>query len=447
MRAREFISESKGIFGRKEGDAFVDDLGHPITFKNVDIYPSTKAGDMFPDQESMDDAISQVTNKTNIESINARNSSTRAFAVATFVHQDGKEEVILKYFNRVPSNLMGSWKNNEVPRGWKLQTKTAQKARSGLSPQDLIKTDKPFVDVESVIATVEKNGAAPEIVEGLRMAAEGKMPVFRGQAQNLEAIRDQLGEIIQPIAIVSGLIRGDIDKAGSTILQTPFANCRMTWPMSRTSELIDSSFYNPDNGASVGISSKGGKGAAASVGNLWASIKKADREKNVALLQENKTVVDVVKTLVENPAKEGPLVLALDRGLISQELANEVRALLKKPKISMDELSPEASEMFRAFGSQPNAPGYNIALVLLSNIAKTAAADVNKDPAFSKGCLAFLNQASIVQIYTSAAARGEDAVITGFKSVYPPNYSGTAKLDAGKNYTSTQIKGKISFQL
>jgi len=41
--------------------------------------------------------------------------------------------------------------------------------------------------------------------------------------------------------------------------------------------------------------------------------------------------------------------------------------------------------------------------------------------------------------------RGEDAVLKGFKAVYPPNFEGKILVDGGKNYYSSRVQGKLAF--
>lgn len=41
--------------------------------------------------------------------------------------------------------------------------------------------------------------------------------------------------------------------------------------------------------------------------------------------------------------------------------------------------------------------------------------------------------------------KGEDAVLSDFKAVYPPNFEGQIKVDGGKNYYSSRIQGKLAF--
>ena len=41
--------------------------------------------------------------------------------------------------------------------------------------------------------------------------------------------------------------------------------------------------------------------------------------------------------------------------------------------------------------------------------------------------------------------QGDDARVTGWEAVYPPNFQGTVEIDGSKNYYSSRIGGKFAF--
>ena len=88
---------------------------------------------------------------------------------------------------------------------------------------------------------------------------------------------------------------------------------------------------------------------------------------------------------------------------------------------------------------------YNAGLHLLSSIAKHVANRLNAMPKMSQGIQAFMNQSSMVQIYLDMKVKGQDAVVTGFRSIYPPNFEGTMVIDAGKSYFATAKPSKFAF--
>jgi len=446
MKAIEFLEESRGLFGRSQGDVFVDDNGNEIKFDHIDMMPSDQPNDAYKDEKTMLKDLNTLTASAGVEpvQVNMRNERARAFAVATLKHADGSEEQWIKWFIKVPNNLLGSWANKEVPAEgprWALKTKTAQKARSGLTPQDLIKTDKESFDtVPGIVDRIAPNLPDP-IREGVGMVASGKLPaVFVGQKENMEAIRDHLGEIIQPIGLMSGVIKGDAEKAAQQVLGAPYSKCKVVWPQSKNTGLIDSYFIGP-SGKTLGVSSKGDKGANASVQNIEKAIAEAPEQ----LRKKHTKALGIINAISQATAKQGPAVLGLKLGLISEEELTELMTYVNTPGKRARNLSPNLKAYMRKIQADPTKTGYSVGYHILAGLAKEVCDVVNMNPSFSKACLDFLNQSSIIQVYTEAKTSGNDVQITGFRSVYPPNFQGQVILTSAKTYYSSGIKGKFTF--
>lgn len=447
MRQHEFIQplwEAKGLFGRKPGDVFIDDNNESARFVKVTMYPSK---DAFPDIEQCDHAKAEIEKQTGIKIlwVNAHNKKYLAFAIAELKLDNGEPMLWGRHYQAVPKNLQGSWGNNETPGTWHLQTRSAKKMKTGLTPQDLIGSEQAFSNTAQLLNWIESRGANEEIMTGLQQLAQGQLPVFTGQAENLEAIRDYLGEIMQPIALWQGMITGDADLARREVLKSPWKSCQVQWPQGKNNNLVDSNFVSK-KGAVLGISSKGASGANASSANIWSAIVKAQDNNRTDLLEEHAEMIDIMKMINDNSAEEGPLQLALRFDLASAKLVAEIRSLLQKGVTDPSKISRTAQALFNEYGSKQDVPGFQVGYVLLANLAKKVSKHINMDPTFGQGCLAFLNQASILQVYTQARVQGNDVAITGFSAIYPPEYSGTVYLDAGKNYFSSRIAGKLSFK-
>lgn len=449
MRFREFTSESKGIFGRKQGDSFINDNGVEASFQYAKMFPSEIVDDGYENLNLALKAVKALEKKLSntIEWINKPTNSSKAFAIASLQDASGNNIYWGKWYTKVPGQLIKTWKNDAVPPGWSLNTKNALKSKSGLTPQDLVNSRSQFPNANKIIDMVAKNGASPEIINGLKMAANGKMPVFKNMAPKFEAVRDHIGEIVQPIALISGLIQGDAEKARSQILQAPWNKCQVFFPQGKNANLVDSEFVNPATGIKLGISSKGDKGANASVKNLHDAVLKAKSENNTKLLRTHKDAIAIITEFGEKSAKIGPLDLAVSMNIISTAARTEILKLMDIDKVDTSGLSKEAKYIFQSFGSRTNTKGYRTGYVLLANAAKLLADKINQDPKFGKSCLALLNQSNIIQIYSSAKVQGNDVVFTGFRSVFPPDFKGTILLDAGKYYTSAGPGGKMAFEI
>ena len=447
MRQDEFIQplwEAKGLFGRKPGDTFTDDNNQSARFAKITMYPDK---DSFPDIDQCDAAKLQIEKQTGqkILWVNSRNKNYLAFAIAELVLDNGETMLWGRHYQSVPKNLIGSWGNNETPGTWHLQTRSAKKMKTGLTPQDLIGSEQAFANTAQLLDWIESRGANEEIMAGLRQLAQGQMPVFVNQAENLEAIRDYLGEIMQPIALWQGMIGSDADLARREVLRAPWKSCQVQWPQGKNNNLVDSNFVSK-KGAVLGISSKGASGANASSANIWSAIVKAQENNRSDLLEEHADMIDIMQVINDNSAEDGPLKLALRFELITPKLATEIRTVLQKDLTDPNKLSKTAQALFAEYGSKQDVPGFKVGYVLLANVAKNVSKHINLVPSFGEGCLAFLNQASILQVYTQARVQGNDVVVTGFSAIYPPEYNGTVYLDAGKSYFSSRISGKISFK-
>jgi hypothetical protein len=445
MRAYQFVSEAKGIFGRKIGDVYINDNGQRATFKQALIYPDDDIA--YADHQTALTAVQRVQRGIGKEItwVNRETPQSNAFGIAFLNGEDG--EIILwgRWYKSVPVNLITSWKNDEIPAGWVRSGKTAEKAVSGMTPQDLIKTADQFSDVDKLLDVIENNGASPEIMDGLRMVASGaKTAIFKNMAEKLTSVRDHLGEIITPIALISGVIKDtNSDNAAKEILKTEYKNCSFYFPQEKNNNLSDSEFVAP-SGGKLKISTKGNKGATASIKNIYDIMFDKNNAKLVETYQDQ---VDIVTNIVKSGQRFAPLNLGIQLGIIDESLKDEILRQIASKVNRPETMSDDAKRLFIAYGSKESSPGYNIGYVLLANCAKKVAETLNKDPEFNKALLAFLQQGSVIQIYTDAKSVGNDVHITGFRTVYPPQFSGKVQITASKTYLSTGIKGNFTFDI
>ena len=230
----------------------------------------------FDDDEKRDTAIDNIKQSANsdIEWVNLPNKGTLAFAIATLTNSETNEKTLWgRYFREITPNMMGKWSNKEVPMGWKLQHNTALKMEAGLDPQHLIATGKWIGSTQDVINIIKQNGGdnpvVPKLINALEDLSSGTMPMFTAEREQLPAIRDYFGEIMGPIALRGGLdSNGQSETARKELINNAsWEDCQIRWPQEMNYALVDSLFKGP-NGAEVGISSKGGKGASAGVSNI-----------------------------------------------------------------------------------------------------------------------------------------------------------------------------------
>jgi hypothetical protein len=452
MRANQFITEAKGLFGRIEGDKFVNANGQEAEFRRIDFYPDPDQA-QFESPEARDETIKKYEDdlKGKITWTNSPNSGALAFAVAVLNDREGGQLLWGRYLKQTKHNMLGTWENKAVPPGWSLATKGAVKLQAGYDPQNLIKTENQFMSTDQVIQTVTQN--SPERVketfkQNLQKLAQGRADiVFPGMAEQMEAVRDYFGEIMQPLALAGGVILGQAEQARQVLADgANWKNCKMMWPMSMNAALCDSFLIAP-NGQEIGISSKGGAGAKASAKNLHDAYLKAKEEGNEDLIESSQYTINIVRMIAENTAFVGPFEIGkyLNVAQINDNLRNEVEGYIKSGKTDFDGISEDARTLLSGFKVNNEVKGFNTGYAVMAAVAKTVAKEINKNPEFTKGALALLNQSSIIQVYTAMNKRGEDAVLKGFKAVYPPNFEGKILVDGGKNYYSSRVQGKLAF--
>jgi len=450
MKIKHIITEAKGIFGRNAGDPFVHTDGRKANFQSVEAYPDPQM-ERFEDQEQVALAIKEFedNNKCKIEWVN---QPTGAYAFAVAILNDGDSLIYWgRYLRQTKANMLGVWDNKQIPQGWSLATTGAKKLQAGYDPQHLIKTENKFMSTRQVVNTVKSN--APDEVknifsQNLTKLASGRGDItFPGMADQMEAVRDYFGEIMQPLALAGGVIKGQAEDARKLLADgANWKNCKMMWPMSMNAALCDSFLIAP-NGQEIGISSKGGAGAKASAKNIYDAYKKAEQEGNTDLIANAKFTIDVVRLIAENTAKEGPFQIAefLSMNNITEEVSNEVAEYVQQGKTDFNGISKASADLLANFRVNNDVKGFNTGYAIMAAVAKTVAKEINKNPEFTRGALALLNQSAVIQVYTKMSKKGDDAVLSDFRAVYPPNFDGQIKVDGGKSYYSSRIQGKLAF--
>lgn len=454
---KKSLFESKGIIYRKRGDEFSD--GNTILkFEQSNKYPSS--GGQYKDAKERDEEIEKLEKQfgKKIEFVNSPRKGLLAFGVAELKDAQGNSVYWGKYFES--TNSM-QWKNDDTPGGkFQLQTKTSIKSKIGIAPQDLIGTEQRFSSIQDVINHISgrinlaDKTLQQELIDGLNEINNGKLPVFKGQANYLSAIQDYFGEIMAPLALMKGgLVGGQADEAEETLLQDSnekytWKSCEVSWVMKRTEKLIDSKLY-PPNKTEIGISSKGRKGAPASARNLWPVVEKFDSAQKAQYPE----AVQILQIINEKNQVNQIFDLAPIVGLqVSTALESEIKEYISKGKPNFSGISQAAQDLIDMGEKEgktvkTGSPGFNAGRALLSILAKLVVKKINEDAKtikFSEAVKFFMNKSTIVQVNCYMKATGNDAVVQDFKATYPPNVTGNVTLSADKNYTSSETKGVLS---
>jgi len=449
MRFREFRTipeSSRGILFRNPGDPFhsTQDPNKKLEFVKAETFPTPKG--QYPNPIIFQKNVDQV-NQTypNIQWINTPTKGVLAFAVVTMRDPETNEEVYFgKYFKEILHNMGGKWKN-ELP-GYQLAIKSSQKARSGLKPSDLLDLSQPFESPEQLIGSLKLTD--PSLVNGMNMLLEGKLPVFAVDKAMEPAIRDDLGEIIAPIALWQGLIGGDAEKARAFLLQdAPWNSCRIAFSIGKNAGLVDS-YMVPAEGARIGISSKGNDGAKASSKNILDGIELLRRTGQEAVLEQFPETVHIMEVIGQQSMIMGPIVLGQEFGFLSEDDTRFILTAIKNgiTQVPKGKQYANIQKLMNNMTVTDFLSGYNIGNHALAGLAKMVCNHVNTEiPNFSKACLTFLNSSPLLQIHLYTQATNNGVEVKRFQTIWPPQFTGNLKLEAGKNYFSTKVIGKLAF--
>jgi hypothetical protein len=96
--------------------------------------------------------------------------------------------------------------------------------------------------------------------------------------------------------------------------------------------------------------------------------------------------------------------------------------------------------------NKQNEANYNIGYHALAGLAKLVAGYVNiKILEFSEACITFLNSSPLLQINTYTEKTENGITVSGFKTIWPPQFKGSIVLNAGKSYYATGAINKFAF--
>lgn len=444
------LDESRGLAGRKPGDVFKNSKGEEIVFDNIAFYPE-EGGKYTPEQ--LNAAIQQVQQQANnIRWQNTKSAKSGGFAIATFNGPNGPIYVG-RYLEKISPDPL----QNKVPNefdDFKLAGKAAVKTQAGLTPQDLL-TEKNNLTIPKIMNQLAKSLGTdnPLYAVAHRVAMGEGLPLAFPIPEGISfsAFRDYFCEILQPMALINGTYTGNAGEAAEIFMDGTFQNCVISFDDSKNAGLSDSILANPQ-GKEVKISSKGGKGATASVSNLVDSVNELQNTPNGRkLLTRYKVVVDLIKDLKAAGQAGAPLVLGVKYGIIDEKEADMIRSLKTAAPIPYDSINQVklTSNLKKLANSKKpeNLDQVNLYYHLMAIVAHLAAEQVNEKTDFSKAAAEILNNGALVQVYTKAKEGKTEWVLQDFNTVYPGESIKGVYLSAGKTYYSTGIKGNYTFKI
>jgi len=447
------LTESVGLANRRPGDRFANDQGDEVIFADLNFFPEDGG---YESEEEMQTAIAAFAKKIgvmpqNIVWINSPRGA-RGFGMAHFVDNENQDFYIGKYFRSINPNRNENYFPNDLPGGFKLQTKTAKKERFGYKPSDVLTKfdDLTPEDILNQIRAKFGNDSDEARATELFMAADRFPVTIPLGNMNFDAFTNYFCEMFQPMALVMGKsTKGNAEEAEDKFLtQGGYTTCSINFDTSKTGGLVDSKLINPA-GQSIGLSSKAKAGAKASAKNLKEKVDEMrGTEEGRQLLDRYKTEVSILDMIVDGGQAEAPFNLAMSFGMITPE---EKQQALKLRKMGLKDFRPEmlSDKMKKYWDSRSAADPQSIIPFyhMLAAIAYPVADYINKNTNFSRAASDILNYGAFMQAYTYASKSGNNIILKEFEVKYPSTAVTDVLLSAHKTYYSTGLKGNFTFQI
>jgi len=453
LREDTMLNEAaRGVMFREPGQKFYykDDQTKFLEFQKVIALPQQQNN--FDNTEQMEQAIQGVYEKIKTKDIHWFNNPTGAlaFAIAHFKNEQGQAKFFGKYFRQLtgsPQQRTNVWKNTDFrDLGYQLDTPSSRKAGYGLKPQLVgLKTDYTYSNPNQIISEINDKTFSEPL-----KSMPGSFPKFNVDEKLEPAVRDDFGEVIGPIALWQGMNLATATEAARKFYlgDKPWSSCKIIFPGAQTTGLIDS-VLRPQKGAAIGISSKGGKGAQPSVKNLFSGInatRKNPTENNKKLLSEYKQAISVIETLAEKSAVDGIIEVAFQRGLID----NTVVDAFERAKGKGGKLSKQDQQILLPLTKYKKSKGKSVLVYhALAGLANLLAQSLNTDKKLrlSEAGLKFLNSSPMIQLYMDTKSELGTVEVTGFKAIWPPQFSGRVEVSDRMYQTNKSPNGKMSFSL
>jgi len=410
-------------------------------------------------------------------------------ALVIVAEGDGGEYAFVRY------TTSRMWTQTAFGRdtGWGVRGTTAETEALALKPSDLLPGDQaiPKRDLASIVgARLETASLSPitkaSIVSHLQSIISGSSPtpiVFADEESrkvSLPAVIKYYGEIVAPLLLS---VEHDALSPTSTIVDSTkhllnpnkIDNYKqavsLEWPSSVTHAMVDS-YLHFAGGYKVGVSSKGAKGGGAnpSIRSLLEVIEVAGRTpEQIKEMWGGSEILEhlylALRSLGRLSSKAGPAAALYAFGLIGGEEYKMLESIYTSKdtdlsgKVSRDYFEKKTSKYFPVDERSKRSSRYSPYYHLLGALARQVESQVNNlktesgEPAFTELAKIAYSQGAIVQIYADFAKgktnQDGSALVEmlPFKLIYPARFEGSIRLDAGKNYMTTYVNGRLTVNI
>ncbi len=458
MSMRELIDliEGVGLANRRPGEHFANTEGDDLTFQDLTFYPKQGAYDS---PEALNAAIEQAAAGMGItpDRIHWANEprGSLAFGLAKFrLTGTDKDYYLGRYMKNISPNRAQNSFSNELPGGFKYQSKVAKKEASGYKPSDILTQFQNNTPDSILNQVVQKFGQDSDEANAMRifMASSGENVEIPIGNMNPTAFSDYFCELLQPIALVMGKqMEGNAAEAEQRFFKgAGYRTCTISFNNDPTGGLYDSLMVN-SQGKQIKISSKAKNGANASVINLLKSAKElSETPEGAKLLTKHAKTISILQIIKDSGHVDGPLNLAVLFKMITPEEKDQVKSLNKLgPEddiIDAGLLSPKLEKMYKDRKAKDMSRIIPLEHMLAA-IAYQVADYVNENTDFGQAASEILNNSALVQIYTISNVKEDVIVLESFNAVYPSNTVTGVMMRADKSYMSTQGKGNLVFKV
>jgi hypothetical protein len=458
MRAKEFLSESRGVTARDPGQTYVSDTNPAdvLTIQSIDII--TPPGLMqFETPEAMlaavDAAIPQGGEKINDNNpaMGEGPSASRAAIIATVTTANNTPQYWVRYIRAVPpQGVHTMW---QTLRGYKFSQGSKEESIP-IKPTDIIKDESsrtPQALAKAVNAGIAQqvNGTpyqnlAPIMNQAVNLALSGSVAPIKGGAEYARVVGKYGGEYLGPIAVVAGgVTKGDITKMLAAFKIKSLAGTTIRFPQDAGEELIDSIFTLP-NGSELNVSTKihKGGGAASSLSGVAKQLNDNIRKKYPV----GSMIIDNLGTM---SAVDGPLFVAQALGILDEQDVNDILAISKAERNIRSITNPKVLKMVQAQGYQKDAeknPAYRVLWHALTAVVNQVIGRVNVMPEFHNAMMAALNNNNYLQLVTDVRNSGKTDITIDYYGKFPAVFQGRPEI-RNKAYFVTGQKGRLGFKL
>lgn len=452
------LTEWRGIPAREAGSRYVnpkDPNDYLVLSAKVIPMPEQSIG-KYQSKEERDGALEEFKLENDGEFIDINRPSGLGFIIIPMTDPNNKQYYFIRYMtdtydlmgkiNKIPGGLV-----NDNIDGYELASKSSQSEKLGIKPSDIIKDDRTYdlYEIPSLIETADIDlELKTQIQSFLLTCLDGELPEKIENGKKFDSAHQKYtGEWAGPIIVANQLFSPDIGSKLEDHFDITLSDAKVHFPIESTNALIDSELVFSN--MKLGISSKAGKGASASIEGLVQSFEKA-KEKYITQFtgdkQKAKDFSEIIISLKEKSAIDGVLDLSVKFGVITQDESSFIKDAKNNRDITIDDFSEDLQTLMNDMNVRTDTPNYKPFYHVMAVVSKKLCETLN-DNDYTDCTKHLLNYASMVQLHFHSSPDKNDLKIKDFELVWPPSFDGDIIFDSSKNFFASDIKGKLGFKI